>query len=277
VWDKFAAEVEKHNKGVDEFKASGQISAANQSNFYKLNDNKRVGLVRIALAPDDLKPIAELAPNPAEAAQMLAFVPMTMSDIVEQFMRTHIPREILGEALAPVQGAVLAKMKPGLLETMGMNKLPATDPKRVAVEALFDQIVAAVGTSYADYAGFRAAIEPLLAQARMVTGPRGDSGEGLFTPPSLFHVAAQGKHLGLLGLQYEGHGVHVSAVQKKSAPNPPPTPVERIQSDVSCATAPAGGSAQNSCGAQAAGGCWCDGACAQYGDCCADAQSVCGG
>ncbi len=275
AWDKFVAQVDLHNQGVDEFQETGNISTP--SNFLSLNGNKRVGMVRIELAPEDLRPIAELAPNPAAAAQQLAFVPMTMSDIVEQFMRTHLPREILGEALAPAQGAVLAKMKPGLLETMGMDQMPETDPRRQAVEGLFAQLVEVVSTSHANYEAFRVAIEPLLAAAREITGPRDGSGNGLFVPPSLFHVAAQGHHQALLKLQYEGHGVHVSATQKSATPEPEPTPVDDIDTEVSCATAPSSGEATNSCGVQAAGGCWCDASCVEYDDCCQDYQPVCGG
>jgi hypothetical protein len=274
TWDAFVAEVDKHNKGVDEFQASGTISEENLSNFVKLNDNKRVQLVRLELAPEDLVPLAQLSPDPASYGQLLAYQPMTMSDIVEQFMRTHIPREVLGEALAPVQGAVLAKMKPGLLETMGMNQMPETDPRRVAVEQLFDQIVQVVGTPYDSYGAFREAIQPYLLQARSITGPRDDTGTGLFTPPSLFHVAAQGKHTGILTLQYEGHGVHFSVAQKKSTVDPAPTPVQDIDQHVSCTYAPDGVEG-NSCGQQAPGGCWCDAACAEYGDCCGDYAGVC--
>jgi hypothetical protein len=274
TWDAFVGQVQVHNQGVDEFQETGAISDANLSNFVKMNDNKRVQMVRLELAPEDLLPLAQLSPDPAGYGQLLAYLPMTMSDIVEQFMRTHIPREVLGEALAPVQGAVLAKMKPGLLETMGMDQMPAADPRRVAVEQLFDAIVGVVGTSYGSYDEFRQAIQPYLAQARTITGPRDDIGTGLFTPPSLFHVAAQGKHTGLLTLQYEGHGVHVSAVQKKSTVDPAPTPTEDISRHVSCSYAPDGVEG-NSCGQQAPGGCWCDTACAEYGDCCADVAGVC--
>jgi hypothetical protein len=272
VWEKFVDQVELHNKGVDEYAQTGTITKP--SNFVLFNDNKRVALVRLELADEDLEPIAALSPDPAAYAKLLALEPMTMSDIVEQFMRTHIPREKLGEQLAPVQGAVLAKMKPGLLETMAMDQLPADDPKRVAVEQLFDAIVQVVGKSYSSYDAFRAALEPLLAQARMVTGPRGDTGEGLFVPPSLFHVAAQGKQHALLGFGYLGHGVHVSAVSKKAGAQPEPTPVDDIPTDVSCRT-PLDG-AEDSCGSQAAGGCWCDAECSTYGDCCADYKAACG-
>ena len=275
VWDGFLSQVELHNKGVDELAAGGSVSEP--SAFVSLNDNKRVAMVRIVLPPEDLPPMAELAPNPAQAKTQMALTAMTMSDIVEQFMRTHIPREKLGEALAPVQGAVLAKMQPGLLETMGMDQLPDSDPNKQAVLALFEQLVQVVSTPFGSYDEFRAAIEPLLAQARKVTGPRGEDGNGLFVPPSVFHVAAQGKHHGLLGFEYIGHGVHVSNVVQKAGPAPEPTPVDDIASEVSCKSPDETTSSADSCGRQAPGGCWCDSACSGYGDCCEDYAPVCGG
>lgn len=228
TWKKFVEEVDKHNKGVDEFQQTGNISEP--SAFVELNDNKRVAMARITLAPDNLVPMAELAPNPEIARELLALTPLTMADIVQQFMRTHIPRQLLGEALAPAQAAVLAKMKPGLIETMGLDRVPEDHPSRIAVDALFAQLVEAVGVQYESYQAFRTAIEPLMEKARQVTGPRpGDeTGEGLFVPPSLFHVAAQGEYHGLIGFQYVGHGVHVTNVQQKGGavvePEPAPEP-----------------------------------------------------
>lgn len=236
VWNRFVEEVALHNKGVDELAAGGTVTTP--STFVKLNDNKRVAMVRIQLAPESLVAMAELAPTPDIARNLLALQPLTMADIVQQFMRTHIPRQLLGEALAPAQAAVLAKMKPGLLETMGMDRVPADHPSRMAVDALFDQMVQTVGKEYGSYKEFRAALEPLMAQARQVTGPRpGDeTGTGLFVPPSLFHVAAQGEYHGLIGFQYVGHGVHVSNTQQKGGAEPEPEPVE--EPTLSCAHDP---------------------------------------
>jgi hypothetical protein len=253
AWGKFKGWVEAHNKGE-------------ATPFTTMNKNPRVALIKdLAVAEESLRPVADLAP--ANLKDKLALEPMTASDIVEQFMRTHLPREILGEQLAPLQGKVLEQMKPGLLESLGMDKLPADHPARLAVEDVFARLVAAVSKPYASYAEFRAAIEPLLAEARTLTGPRQDDGVGLFVPPSLYHVVAHGKHTGgLFGMQYEGHGIHVSAVRKESAPAPEPTPVEEIRAEVSCS---------DSCGQQAPGGCWCDAVCQDYGDCCGDQKTAC--
>lgn len=218
VWAAFVDQIEIHNRGVDEFQETGGISPANTSRFLSLNKNKRVGMVRLRLPQEDLRPVAELSPNPEADARKMGFQPMTMSDMVRHFLRTHVPRQRLGEALAPVQGAVLAKMKPGLFESMAMDRMPDDDPRKMAVSALFDEIVEVVSVPYGSYEEFLAAIEPLLRQARQVTGPReGDEiGEGLFFPPSGFHMVAQGRQLGgLLGLGYEGHGAHASIVSRR--------------------------------------------------------------
>jgi hypothetical protein len=212
TWQAFVAAVAAHNQG--------QATA-----FTQLNQNQLVSLVQLAIAPEDLGSAPSYAPAGSGDDQRLAFQPMTMADIVEQWMRSHIPREVFGESLAPVQAAVLTQMRPGLLETMGMNQLPATDPRRVAVEQLFDQLVTVVGTQYASYDEFRAALAPLLEQARQITGPRDDSGTGLFVPPSVMHLVAQGRSPGgLVRLRYVGHGLHYSQVRRATSPTTEPAP-----------------------------------------------------
>ncbi len=226
LWQKFILEVDKHNKGVDEFIATGSVS--DPSEFVKLNGNKRSQLVRMTLAPDNLLPMAELAPDPEQARKLMVLTPMTMADIVQQFMRTHIPRQLIGEGLAAAQAGVLEKMKPGLLEAMALDQVPADHPNRVAVDAVFADIVQTVGKEYPSYKAFRAALEPLMEKARTITGPRpgDDTGKGLFVPPSLFHIAAQGEFHGLIGVQYVGHGVHTNNVVKMGGAPAEPDVVE---------------------------------------------------
>ena len=176
--------------------------------------------------------------------------------------------------MAPVQGNLLQAMKPGLLEAMAMDQIPAEDPRRQAIDQLFGALVDVVSTPHADYAAFQTALAPLIAQARQVTGPRDDMGTGYFVPPSLFHVVAQGKHQGgILGLDYVGHGLHAS-VTRKSAP------VEQEQEDPGLAVVPTenpfASSCASSCGGSSPdGSCWCDESCAEYGDCCSDISTQC--
>jgi hypothetical protein len=201
-WRKFAREVEKHN--------AGQPSA-----FTELNSNPNAPLVTLALAPAGLKPAAEYAPPGSKDDEKLAFEPMTMADIIESFMVLHFPRSLLGENLASAQSLVFQKLQPALLEIMAMTELPPSDPQRLAVQSLFDRIAAVVGQEYPNYASFRSALAPLLAEARQMSGPRGDNGIGLFVPPPLMHLVAKGHHKGgLLGLDYVGHGLHWSILDR---------------------------------------------------------------
>lgn len=262
TWDAFVSEIGRHNMG--------QGSA-----FTEMNDNPRVQMVEAAVAPDDLQPCPEYAPEHVrdELRRRIAFQPMTMADIVEQFLRTHIPRELVGEQTAPAQGAMLKAMKPGLYEAMAIDQLPNDDPRKMAADGLFDQIVEVVSTPHEDYQAFRSALEPLLEQARQMTGPRDDTGTGLFVPPSLLHVTAQGKmDGGLLGLEYVGHGVHYSAVRlAEDVDTDTDTDADDSDDDQ-----PAQDSCQTSCdGASSDGSCWCDDQCSQQGDCCDDYEQYC--
>lgn len=260
AWDLFKAEVEKH--------AAGEASA-----FTDLNNNPYADLVKASVAPEELKPAYDYSSSSAEEARKLAFKPMTMADIIQQFLRTHVPREQLGEQLAPVQGQLLQAMYPGLLENMAMDQLPEDDPRRQAVDQLFGALVETVSQPYENYEAFQAAVAPLMLQARQVTGPRDDSGAGFFVPPSLFHVVAQGKQPGgLIGLEYVGHGLHISATYKPDEQQPEEPELDSVEED-----SPYAGSCATSCGGSSPdGNCWCDDICAEFGDCCADIAEVCG-
>lgn len=214
-WTAFVEQIRKHNAGEP-------------STFDSMNDNGLAYLVQATTAPTTLGPAWSYARGQAAqvaASELLAFQPLTMADIVQEFMRVHIPRNVLGEnqGIATAQAALLSALKPGLLESMGMDTVPESDPRRQAVDALFGDLVRVVGTSHAqtgrsregNYAAFQTALTPLMVRARQMTGPRGDpSGTGLFVPPSLFHVVTQGRQNALLGLRYVGHGLHYSVVNR---------------------------------------------------------------
>ncbi len=274
VWDAFLAEVSLHNEGKE-------------SAFTSLNSNDQVQHIRFHLPPEDLKAMHSYSPEASELADKLAFKPMTMADIVQHFLRTHVPREFLGEQIAPVQGKLLEAMKPGLLEAMAMDALPEEDPRRMALDQFFAALVGVVSTSYGSYDEFQQNLAPLMAQARQMTGPRDMSGTGYFVPPSLYHVVTQGKHKGgLIGLSYVGHGLHTSVTYD---PDASPVDLDMGSSDDSQDMSndmsmepvlppdnPYAGSCANACGgASPDGTCYCDDACAEYGDCCADIQVEC--
>ncbi len=206
TWKRFLQMIVEHNGG-------------GMTPFVQLNDNKLSRLVQLSLAPEDLLPVYEYAPadQRQQETSKLAFAPWTMADILDHAMQAYFPREKLGEQIAGAQARVLRAMKPGLLEMLRMDSLPPQDPRRMAVEVLFEQIVGIVGQSYENYTAFRAVLKSSLEAARKITGPRpGDeSGQGYFVPPCLLHRVAQNKHGGgILGLSYVGHGLHFSMTKR---------------------------------------------------------------
>ncbi len=264
AYDRFVRLVDAHNTGID-------------TPFTQLNGNTLARYVDAAVAPEWLVPLSDLTGE----TDRLAFRPQTMAEIVEGFLRTHIPRSdprLGGEALAPVQAAVLQAMKPGLFEAMGMDdslvqsmvqaaqdriaslqedlvdpelsearrvsteqalaaeqvalqdaqaQLAGLSQKRAVVEAVFDRVLAVVGTSHESYDAFRQALAPVMADARQLAGPRADDGVGYFVPPSALHLVALGcpdddRCGGLIGLEYVGHGIHLSAVTVNEPAPPPP-------------------------------------------------------
>jgi hypothetical protein len=205
-WAAFKREVALHN----------QQDAARPSFFVEHNANERIHLIPLADLEklDSLKPLPEYSGGRTGESEKLMFKPLTMADIVEGFMRLYFPREEQGEQIAPYQAKVLALMKPGLLEMMAVD--PAS-PEGKAAGRLFDEMIAAVGKQYPSYQAFRKELAPLLQKARTMTGPRDGGGEGLFTPPSLFHLVLKGINAdaGLISLQYVGHGLHFATVKPK--------------------------------------------------------------
>jgi hypothetical protein len=204
-WKKFRAEVRTHNAH----------DPARPSFFLSNNLNKRIADVRLAELEEiaQLKPINQYPGSKADK-NALAFAPMSVADILESFLRVYLPRKELGENVAPYQAEMLKVTKAGLIQMMDVK---ARTPQARAALALVDEFIAVIGKQYDSYEVFRNAVNPLLARARQLSGPLEASGQGLFTPPSLFHLVLNGSHTGgQIGLEYVGHGFHFSLVQPKN-------------------------------------------------------------
>ncbi len=201
TWRSFVLEVERHQRGEP-------------SNLTRWNANPFAALVPARLADEGLRPVLAYAP-PGTQVPALALQPMTMADIVEHFLRTFLPRERLGERLAGAQAELLSSARVGVLVAMGLERRAKDDPELRAVLDLYARIHAVVAAQHASYAAFRAALEQPLAQARLLSIRDHETGRGLYAPPSLFHLVAQGRWpAGLVRLRYLGHGFHYSLVRR---------------------------------------------------------------
>jgi hypothetical protein len=203
TWASFRQQVEEHNRG-------------RASAFTELNQNEQISLIELAIASEELAPVTAYAPPGMEPPPgLLAFRPMTTADVLDTFLQSLVPRRPQGEGLAAAQSQLLASARKSVLVAVGLEQGESNDPRRQAFERVYDRLVAAVGRRYADYGEYRAAIEPLLQEVEKLTVGLAGPGDGLYVPPSLFHLEAQGlwPH-GLLGVRYVGHGLHLSLVRR---------------------------------------------------------------
>jgi hypothetical protein len=158
----------------------------------------------------------------------LATRPFTLTGLVEEFIQGMATRD-LGRTLTPDEAKAYALKqtemfkgaRPGIAEIVGLDAMPAGDPKRLGLEALLDGIQKVLEQPFTEYAQFRAALDPLLAKASEVSGPR-PNGMGAFFPPHgwLLHALGRADNSGaLMGVEVVGHGLHASLLNEK-APAP---------------------------------------------------------
>lgn len=231
-WAQFVDYMKKHNAGQP-------------TPFTELNGNVHAAAVRVAEPGelDNLKP----------AGEALAFKPFTIANILDEFVKLYFPRRdgsAHNLVAAKAQEAVLKGLIPGLLDTMGIsaddentlkeqaravremidNGAHGLEPRLAAIEAGVAKIRAAqqefghtMSTaiaivreqSFPTYEDFRVELEDKVIRRaeKFVRDERDESGKGLFAPPSLFHVLAQGDgNEGILDMKYVGHGIHWSMV-----------------------------------------------------------------
>lgn len=262
-WQTFVAEISKHNQVAQQGGAltSQQIKATYIGKKNRLNTGQdstpfanfrpgAISRIKLALSPDALEPFASYTDRATDCADpavqdepdCLAFIPLTMADMVQNFLAIYVPRYLAYEESDPtkaaqlettyadVQAQLLVGMKPALYQAMSLTgSSPQEVAGRDAISAVIDALAAPGGvirSSYPSYAAFQQAlaVSPAMIQARAIAAG-GPKPSVYFSPPSLFHLAALNRNNGFLGLDYISHGIHFSLVKPKTGTVPtPPTP-----------------------------------------------------
>jgi hypothetical protein len=202
TWKAFRREVQRHRAG--------------EPNAFDIGENPQARFVELTLAPPDLEPVSRYAPLDLRAAEedRLAFAPMSLVDMIDLFVRTHLPRPDLGNDAPALQVELLRGIGPGLEALLGLDRLPPDDPRVAEAHQLWARILALVGAPTEDDRALRRRLAPLLDEARDLCRRLRPETAALI-PPSLFHAVARGLWSdGLLGLEYAGHGVHLSLVRR---------------------------------------------------------------
>lgn len=206
-------------------------TALESKDFLAANGNQYARMVDLTMAPESLRAVHDklgLSTSEPSAAEPfgkgLAVRPMTLTSMVEEFISSMATRDLgrpltaaEAQSYATKQSELFRGARPGIAEIVGLDAMPAGDPRRQGLEALLNGIQAVLATPFTDYAQFRATLDPLMAQAAQVSGPR-PNGMGAFMPPSawLLHALDRADNTGgVMGVEVVGHGLHASLLNKK--------------------------------------------------------------
>lgn len=190
--------------------------------FVDTEEHAFLDKVPLQIADESLLPINELlghdisdAPDGKVFGQGLVVKPFLFSDVIETFVHEYAPREELGEEIgAPLQALLLEKIKPLLLNAMGLDHVDDNDAKKQMFDQFFGQVKAAVAKPYENYEEFRQHFKPVIDKAMELSAKCEIKA---FIPPHAYLIRTRDylvdkSDTGLFGWEYVGHGIHEDLV-----------------------------------------------------------------
>ena len=137
--------------------------------------------------PDDLPPLDVLMAQHGQtiAPNSLPLPPFKISQVIRRAFRTLLPREKFGDhKLVDAQARLFKFMKPALIQQLGLESLPASDPKVVSVSQFVDQVSDQLDQSYSSFAAFDTMVDGIMQQADVMLVGAGD--REYFVPPRIY-------------------------------------------------------------------------------------------
>jgi len=194
--------------------------------FLGHNPNEFASHVKLQMAPEDLRPITEVAkPKSQDPALEKIFDPRlatrlyTWADMLVTCMQKTIPRKERGESLAPLQRSLLLEMKETMLELFFLRSTSESHSDRQKFERIYSEMLDVVERSYEKYEEFQNKLTPLTEQLRQLSRDLQKAVDYIITPNCYLVNATEsleGKSPGgILEWQYLGHGLHDSMLKTK--------------------------------------------------------------
>lgn len=137
--------------------------------------------------PEDLPPLDVLMAQNGQTIDpnSLPLPPFKISQVIRRAFRTLLPREKFGDAkLVDAQARLFKFMKPALIQQLGLDSLPSSDPKVISVSQFVDQVSEQLDKSYSSFAEFDAMVDGIMAKADDMLVGAGD--REYFVPPRIY-------------------------------------------------------------------------------------------
>jgi hypothetical protein len=179
----------------DSFKAKQVMDLKKLQNDQKANllsqktGNPEFKAFRISMppVPEDLPPLDVLMAQNGQtiAPNSLPLPPFKISQVIRRAFRTLLPREKFGdEKLVDAQARLFKFMKPALIQQLGLQDLPSTDPKVIGVSQFVDQVSEQLDKSYSSFAEFDTMVDGIMLKADEMLVGAGD--RAYFVPPRIY-------------------------------------------------------------------------------------------
>ena len=143
--------------------------------------------ISMPLVPEDLPPLDVLVAQNGQtiAPNSLPLPPFKISQVIRRAFRTLLPREKFGDhKLVDAQARLFKFMKPALIQQLGLESLPANNPKVVNVSQFVDQVSEQLDKSYNSFAEFDAMVNVIMLKADEMLVGAGD--REYFVPPRIY-------------------------------------------------------------------------------------------
>lgn len=137
--------------------------------------------------PEDLPPLDVLMAQNGQtiAPNSLPLPPFKISQVIRRAFRTLLPREKFGDAkLVDAQARLFKFMKPALIQQLGLNDLPSSDPKVISVGQFVDQVGEQLDQSHSSFTEFDAMVDGIMQKADEMLVGAGD--RVYFVPPRIY-------------------------------------------------------------------------------------------
>lgn len=179
----------------DSFKAKQVLELKDLQNSKQANllskktDNPEFKAFNLSMppVPEDLPPLDILMAQQGQtiAPNSLPFPPFKISQVIRRAFRTLLPREKFGDAkLVDAQARLFKFMEPALIQQLGLQDLPSSDPKVIGVSQFVAQVSQQLDQSYSSFTEFDAMVDGIMQKADEMLVGAGD--REYFVPPRIF-------------------------------------------------------------------------------------------
>lgn len=144
--------------------------------------------IPMPIVPDNLPPLDDLMAKNGQTIDpnSLPFPPFKISQVIRRAFRTLLPRQQSGDStkLAKAQARMFKFMEPALMQQMGLENAPSSDPAVLAVHQFVETVSQQLDQPFASYDAFDQAMDLMMQQADEMLVGVGD--RMYFVPPRIY-------------------------------------------------------------------------------------------